>query len=301
MVASASDKLLKVGNPGSATTLSAPGYTIADTAITVGSTSNWSTDTGVVFAIDEAEVVDGREVQVAGTYNEYIGTVASGTGVTNVAWQTGVGDRNYASGALTRVYIPVSAERENRLIDGILVHADQDGSLKDSVVTTTKIADSNVTTAKIADSSITNAKLSTTAGEPGGSWQTWIPTWANITLGSGTVVAKYTKIGKFVEGYLYFTLGAGSAVGSSPTFSLPVPASSSQIPAAGFAVIGQGLVSVAGNLYDGAVFMGTTGLCLPVVYGASGTYVNDFPLTASLPAVWASGNYMRFTFKYEAA
>jgi hypothetical protein len=48
------DKLMKVGSPGTATTLSAPGYTIAGTSINVASTTNWPTDTGVVFAIDEA-------------------------------------------------------------------------------------------------------------------------------------------------------------------------------------------------------------------------------------------------------
>lgn len=140
--------------------MSAPGYTIADTTITVGSTSNWPTDTGVVFAIDEAQVVDGHEVQVAGTYNEYIGTVASGTGVTNVAWQTGVGDRNYASGALTRVYIPVSAERENRIVEWGLVHADQDGTLKAGAVDNAGVLASDVvTTAKIANDAVTDDKL----------------------------------------------------------------------------------------------------------------------------------------------
>lgn len=117
--------------------MSAPGYTIADTSITVGSTSNWSTDTGVVFAIDEAQVVDGQEVQVAGTYNEYIGVVTSGTSVTSVAWQTGVGDRNYASGALTRVYIPVSAERENRIVTWGTTQHNQDGT--HAVVTATSV------------------------------------------------------------------------------------------------------------------------------------------------------------------
>lgn len=89
--------------------------------------------------------------------------------MTGVDWKNGTGDTNYAAGPLTRVYIPVSAERENRLIDGILVHADQDGTLKagavdnaavlaSDVVTTAKILDSNVTTAKIADANVTPAK-----------------------------------------------------------------------------------------------------------------------------------------------
>lgn len=114
--------------------MSAPGYTVGDTSITVGSTSNWSTDTGVTFAIDQAQVVNGVEVQIAGTYNEYVGTVASGTSVTNVSWVLGTGDRNYASGALTRVYIPVSANRENRIVTWGLSHANQDGTLKTTAV-----------------------------------------------------------------------------------------------------------------------------------------------------------------------
>lgn len=125
---------MKVGSPGTATTLSAPGYTVGDTSITVGSTSNWPTDTGVAFAIDQAQVVNGVEVQVPGTYNEYVGTVASGTSVSNVSWATGSGDRNYSAGALTRVYIPVSATRENRIVDWGLAHANQDGTLKTTAV-----------------------------------------------------------------------------------------------------------------------------------------------------------------------
>lgn len=129
--------------------MSAPGYTIGASSITVGSTSNWPSDTGVVFAIDEAEVVNGVEVQVPGTYNEYVGTVASGTSITNVSWALGTGDRNYAAGALTRVYIPVSATRENRIVDWGLAHANQDGTLKNNSVGTSQLTDKSVTLPKI--------------------------------------------------------------------------------------------------------------------------------------------------------
>lgn len=137
MPAAATDLLQKVGSPGTATTLSAPGYTVGNGSITVGSTSNWTTDTGVTFAIDQAQVVNGVEVQIAGTYNEYVGTVASGTSVTNVSWAAGSGDRNYSAGALTRVYIPVSAERENRIVEWGTAQHNQDGS--HSAVTATSI------------------------------------------------------------------------------------------------------------------------------------------------------------------
>lgn len=128
MAANANDLFMEVGNPGTATTLSAPGYTAGGTTITVGSTSNWPTATGTIFAIDEAEVVDGKEVQIAGTYNEFEGVVSTGTSVTSVDWVRGVGDRSYSAGALTRVYVPVSAERENRLAQGMSVQHNQNGT-----------------------------------------------------------------------------------------------------------------------------------------------------------------------------
>lgn len=123
----ATDKFMKVGM-STATTLSAPGYTIGNTSITVGSTTNWPTDTGITFAIDTVTVVNGVEVQDAGSYNEYVGTVATGTTITNVAWADGDGNKNYSAGSTTRVYIPVSKTRENRLVDGMLAEHKQTGA-----------------------------------------------------------------------------------------------------------------------------------------------------------------------------
>lgn len=133
----AGDLLVEVGDPGTATTLSA-NYTPADTSVTVASTSNWpSTGKAVVFAIDSATVVDGKEVQTSGTYCEFEGTVASATSITNVDYKRGSGDQNFAAGALTRVYIPVSSERENRIVTwGGVEHSTADGTHTDITATT---------------------------------------------------------------------------------------------------------------------------------------------------------------------
>jgi hypothetical protein len=58
-------------------------------------------------------------------------------------------------------------------------------------IDSTNLADDAVTTAKITNASVTNAKLSTTAGELGGAWLAWTPSWANLTIGSATVDARY--------------------------------------------------------------------------------------------------------------
>lgn len=50
---------------------------------------------------------------------------------------------------------------------------------------------------------------------------TWTPTWTNLTVGSGSVEYHYRQVGKWVDIYLRFRYGAGSAVGTSPQFTLP--------------------------------------------------------------------------------
>lgn len=140
-MAAASDKFMEVGEPGTATTLGGAGYSIGGTSITVGSTTGWPSTTGVIFAIDRAEIVNGEEVQVAGTYCEFEGTVDTGTTITNVDYKRGDGDQNFAAGALTRVYIPVSSERENRLVQGLAVEHSQDGTHSDITADSIVIAD----------------------------------------------------------------------------------------------------------------------------------------------------------------
>lgn len=123
MAAGANDKFLKVGVAGTLTSLSAPGHSVSGTTITVGSTTNWPTDTATVFAIRQ---VDSSGSLVAGTYTEWRGIV-SGSTLTNMALMYGT-DQVYPAGSTTQVYIPLSAAAHNRLIDGILSEHDQDGT-----------------------------------------------------------------------------------------------------------------------------------------------------------------------------
>lgn len=156
MPAAATDYYQKVGR-STATTLSAPGYTIGNTSINVGSTTNWPTTTGITFAID---TIDSNGVRVAGTYNTFRGTVNTATQITNVTYVGGDANQNYSAGSTTRVYILAQSDWANRLVDGILVHADQDGTLKAGAVDVTAVvADSILTKAKL-DSSM-NTELNT--------------------------------------------------------------------------------------------------------------------------------------------
>ncbi len=55
-----------------------------------------------------------------------------------------------------------------------------------------------------------------------GAWQSWTPTWTNVTVGNGTVTAKYKQVGKTVFYSLTFLLGNTSSVAGSMVFTLPV-------------------------------------------------------------------------------
>lgn len=148
-MAAATDYFTKVGNPGTATTLASPGHTIGGTSITVGSTSNWPTTTGAIFAMDTVSIVNGVEVRNINSYTEWEGVVTSGTDIGSLVLRYGT-DQNYPAASTTRVYIPVASSRENRLVDGLSISLDQDGTLKaNSVDGTTVLTDDIVTAAKM--------------------------------------------------------------------------------------------------------------------------------------------------------
>lgn len=150
MAAGATDYFQKTGR-STATTLSSPGYTIGNASINVASTTNWPTDTGVTFAIDE---VDSSGARISGTYNVFRGVVSSATQISSLTYVGGDANRDYTAGATTRVYILVSSYRENRLVDGLVVSLGQDGHIATTgVATFTSHIDVNDSSTAIRDSS----------------------------------------------------------------------------------------------------------------------------------------------------
>jgi len=124
MAANETDKFQKKG-ASTVTTLAAPGKALSATSITVGSTTNWPTDTGITFAI---RVVDSDGELVAGTYTEWVGTVTSGTTLAFNATPVYGSDQVYAAGSTTQVFIPLSSYSHNKEIDGLLTEHRQDGT-----------------------------------------------------------------------------------------------------------------------------------------------------------------------------
>jgi hypothetical protein len=314
MAAASSDFFTEVGNPGSATTLAAPGHSIAGTTFNVTSTSNWPTTTGAVFAVDNytLQTVNGvpnTAVRTPGTYTEWEGTVTSSTQISNAVLRYGT-DQNYTAGTLTRVYIPVASSRENRFAQGMQVQHNQDGThaavSATSVSTTGAMTAGNGLTVSAGAVSVPNtATFVVPANLFAGTgtswpWQSFSPTWTGLTAGNGTTVYKYIQIGKTVHFHIEFTLGTTSSVGATSTIvNLPVTAVTyPQFTAIGIVTL---LTAAAGTIYWGKIAWNTSTQIRFVTDTVSGTTLRGADVTSTNPFTFVTGSILIAHGSYEAA
>lgn len=129
-----------------------------------------------------------------------------------------------------------------------------------------------------------------------GPWTTWSPTNSNITVGSGSVTARYQQIGNTINFIWWFALGSGSAVGTGPTFTLPVELSASWPT---FAHIGHGYIQAAGTQYTGLCGLTSTTVARPLLHVASATHTTIATLTATVPGTFTSGDDIVMIGTYE--
>lgn len=233
-------------------------------------------------------------------------TLLIGTGAGASAWGIVTSEQLLAAvtgetgtGALVFANTPtlntpkVDTINENTSTNGVTI----DGlNIKDGKLNT----NDSVTSVNITDGSITNAKLSTSSNEIGGSWQSWTPSYTNLTVGSGTVVARYRQIGKVVFFRWHFTYGTGSAVATGPVVSFPVTSATY----GGTATRQQVNANVA--YFDTSGAASYSGICrwndtssftLRMAGGSS----SEGNINSSQPFVWATGDEIHVTGNYEAA
>lgn len=126
-------------------------------------------------------------------------------------------------------------------------------------------------------------------------WATWSPTYASLTIGNGTVVAKYGFFGRTVFLQWNFVLGSTSSVGSAPTVSLPVAT------AAG----GTALLVGETAYYDTSattVYSGQTNGASPFTlftWTVSGANIVRGSVSSTSPFTWATGDVMSVYLVYE--
>lgn len=130
-------------------------------------------------------------------------------------------------------------------------------------------------------------------------WATWTPTWTNLTLGNGSVVAKYKQIGKLVIARLALTFGSTSSIAAGGVeFTLPVNAAEVASQALGNAII----VDTGTTEFIGIVMrsLATAARGVVRVMDASATYAKPAAITSAAPMTWANTDVLLCKLAYES-
>lgn len=126
-----------------------------------------------------------------------------------------------------------------------------------------------------------------------GAWQTWTPSNTNVTVGNGTQVARFTRIGRTITAHYQLTFGSTTAFSGGVSIGLPVAVRS------GFEAVGTSWLLDSGTRnYPGAVRPvsgDTTKVAIIHPISAPGT------VDATNPFTWTTNDILSFTVTYEVA
>jgi hypothetical protein len=129
-------------------------------------------------------------------------------------------------------------------------------------------------------------------------WQTWTPTYTRLTIGNGTVTARYQQIGKTINFVWSLTWGSTTSVTNYPIVSAPV---SGFITGTQYGIGTLYLQDISGLSYQGIVQLTTgTGLYLSLAR-TDGGFLYEWPLDNTTPVTWTTGDKWTISGSYEAA
>lgn len=132
----------------------------------------------------------------------------------------------------------------------------------------------------------------------GGEWVTYTPTLTNLTLGNGTLDARYRRVGQNIDVYIFLQLGSTSSITGYVGITLPFGgisgAGNTSYPNIEF--VDSGVAKYIGQAF-------TNGACtLFELYpqDASSTYLklNSLPMNATIPFTWGTSDYLVAQFRY---
>lgn len=159
-------------------------------------------------------------------------------------------------------------------------------------VVTSNITDANVTNPKLNNSGVFNSSWA---------WTSFVPAWTNLTVGAGTNTGRFTQIGKTVFYKTNFVFGAGSAMGTNPTLTLPVTASSTSMSVQD-SIIGDCVILDAGTArFFGLIVYSSTTAGLVQVTGTASTYAGPGAIASTTPMTWTTSDALNTVGYYEAA
>jgi hypothetical protein len=144
---------------------------------------------------------------------------------------------------------------------------------------------------------LTAASGETTGLKYTGGWTSYTPTWGNLTVGNGTVIARYQKIGKIVNVYVGFVFGSTSSISGGANFTVPFPIATNN---SSYQFFGEILDGGTAD-YAGCIIVVGAGNCYISALNAGTTFLNPQSISATVPFTWVSGDGFQFLFSYEVA
>jgi hypothetical protein len=123
-------------------------------------------------------------------------------------------------------------------------------------------------------------------------WQSWTPTWTNLTIGNGTQDHKYTTIGNLIIFKLELVFGSTTSISGSPEFTLPATQASHYTVAAETPIGTTTYLDVGTANYAGVIDIFSSGKGRLLVDVASGTYTTRGTISSTNPFTWGSGDYI---------
>jgi len=128
-----------------------------------------------------------------------------------------------------------------------------------------------------------------------GTYTSWTPTLTNITLGNGTINAKYLQIGKLVHATIAFTWGSTTSSSGTWYFSFPLTCATS-----GSTYIGTCRLLDAGTAnYPGMILVENSTSFLPFAQYAANTWTETSNVSTTTPFTWTTNDNMSASFIYE--
>jgi hypothetical protein len=135
-----------------------------------------------------------------------------------------------------------------------------------------------------------------------GTYIAYTPTWTNLAVGNGTVVASYCRVNNFIHYTGGFVFGTTTVVSSTVAVSTPVTqrvlSASYNLPTGllEFVDVSAGLL-----IMGSADYRGNPNAVSLEVSNVAGTYPFNVGVNVSVPFTWATGDRIYWNLYYEAA
>jgi hypothetical protein len=144
---------------------------------------------------------------------------------------------------------------------------------------------------------LTETDINTYLTHTGGAFDTWTPTWSNLTVGNGTVTARYWRAGRFVICGIRVDFGSTTSITGSPSFTLPATAASTALDWNNVL----NLTDTGSGTYRGIIRLATTAAAEIRYESVAGSLIALQAVSSSAPFTWTTGDAFDGTFIYEAA